>query len=118
MFLERCIRAACIRVYYWIGIKLPDADHASAVCNRVRYWLAKHFLRHCGKNVNIGKGARFDSDLSIGDYSGIGSNSILNGRVTIGDNVMMGEECIILHHNHQFDKLDIQIGRASCRERV
>lgn len=107
MFLKRCIRAVFIRLYYGIGIHLPDADNASVLSNRIRYWMAKHFLRYCGKDVNISKGARIDSDLSIGDYSGIGANSILDGSITIGDNVMMGEECVILHHNHRFDRLDI-----------
>lgn len=107
MFLKRCVRAIFIRLYNVIGIHLPNSENVSSIPNRMRYWMAKHFLKHCGKDVNIGKGARIDSDISIGDYSGIGTNSILDGSITIGDNVMMGEGCIILHHNHRFDRLDI-----------
>lgn len=116
MFIRRCIRAIFIRLYYGIGIHLPDADDALAFPNRIRYWMAKHFLRYCGKNVNIGKGARIDSDISIGDYSGIGANSILDGSIIIGNNVMMGKECIILHHNHRFDRLDVPMSQQGFYE--
>lgn len=116
MLLNRCIRALFIRLYYMIGIHLPDADDAAALPNRIRYWMAKHFLRKCGKNVNISKGARIDSDISIGDNSGIGANSMLNGSITIGDNVMMGEECVIFHQNHRFDRLDIPMCQQGFSE--
>ena len=116
MLLNRCIRAVFIRLYSLIGIHLPDADDANAIPNRIRYWMAKQFLKHCGKNVNISKGARIDSDISIGDNSGIGANSMLNGSITIGDNVMMGEECVVFHQNHRFDRLDIPMCQQGFSE--
>ena len=72
-----------------------------------RAFLAKGYISHCGKNVNIDKYATFSSHLSIGDNSGIGKHSFLQGEVIIGSNVMMGAECLIYTQNHEFSSKEI-----------
>ena len=68
---------------------------------------AKGFIRKCGKNVNIEHGAVISSKLSIGDNSGVGIDCICGGEVTIGNDVMMGPECVIISRNHAFADTEI-----------
>ena len=87
---------------------LPDNDSLVNVGQRrVRGFFARRFLKKCGKNVNIQKNSRFSHRCKIGDNSGIGRNSKLFGEVIIGNDVMMGADCIIYTQNHAFDRLDV-----------
>lgn len=74
---------------------------------KIRSVLAKGFIKHGGKNINIEKGASFGRRLQIGDNSGVGINALLDGEVIIGNNVMMGPDVIIYTQNHEFSSLDI-----------
>ena len=60
-----------------------------------------------GRNVNIEHGADFDSRLVIGDNSSLGIDAEAHGPVTIGRDVMMAPECVILTQNHCHDRTDI-----------
>lgn len=59
-------------------------------------------LSSCGKNVNIEKGATFSTKSTIGNNSGIGVKAHL-GVVHIGNDCLMGEECLIVTRNHGFE---------------
>ena len=74
---------------------------------RLRAFCGKLILEHCGSNVNIEKGAQFSVAVSLGDNSGIGVNALISSYVTIGNDVMMGPECMIFTSNHGMDRLDI-----------
>lgn len=63
---------------------------------------AKLLLQHCGKKINVDKGARFSTNCTLGENSGIGAYAKL-GTVYIGNDVMMGEYCTIITKNHKFD---------------
>lgn len=99
-------RAICYRLYIYFGRHLPSSVN-SGFSKRIRYLLAKGFLEQCGRNVNIEHGAQFDSSLKIGSNSGIGINCVCGGLASVGENVMMGPECVMLPHFHAFDRLDI-----------
>lgn len=58
-----------------------------------RGFCGKLILKNCGKKVN-------------GDYSGIGVNARLNGKVVIGNYVMMGPNCTRITRNHCFESLE------------
>ena len=47
----------------------------------------------------------------IGDGSGIGVNCSIHGPLTIGDNVMMGPDVVILTSNHNFANIDIPMSK-------
>jgi maltose O-acetyltransferase len=55
------------------------------------------------------------SKIAIGDNSGFGMNSRI-GSVTIGKNVMMGPDCLILTKNHAFDSTDIPMNMQGYKE--
>lgn len=58
--------------------------------------LAKH-----GKNINIEKGAKFSKLVELGDNSGLGINCNIMGKCIIGNDVMMGPDCIVYTRNHK-----------------
>lgn len=60
-----------------------------------------------GRNVNIEHGAEFDARLVVGDNSSVGVDSTVLGPVTIGRDVMMGPECVIITRNHSHSRTDI-----------
>jgi len=96
--------------YYCFARYLPASDSRCCIWIRpVRRCITKGLFKRSGKNINIEKGAYFGdgSQIEIGDNSGIGVNCRVCGPVTIGDNVMMGPDVIILTEGHKFDRLDI-----------
>lgn len=97
-------------LYYSIGIHLPESDRPfNFKAKEFRRACVKQLFNYVGKEVNIEKGVTFGrgSDISIGDYSGIGIDARVQGPLKIGKNVMMGPEVIIYTHNHKFDRKDI-----------
>lgn len=70
---------------------------------RLRAFCGKLILTKCGKNVNIERGADFSSKVELGDNSGIGINAAISGKCIIGNDVMMGPQCIVYTVNHKFD---------------
>ena len=82
----------------------------------IRGFFAKLYLDKCGDNINIQKNARFSHTCHIGNNSGIGQNSVLYGKVCIGDNVMMGTECLIYTQNHSFARTDVPMCMQGFQE--
>lgn len=108
MLLDRVKRSFYRRLYHCIGKRLPtSAGKYGNVYRKIRVCMIKNFIEECGTNINIEKGAEFDPELKIGDNSGIGVDCMLSGRITIGKNVMMGNQCIMYSYSHAFDRLDI-----------
>ena len=113
--LKRIKRAICRRLYYGIGIHLKSSVQ-SDFARKVRYHLGSKFVEHCGENVNFEKGARFNPELSIGDYSGVGVNCLVSGRTYIGNHVMMGPDCIMYSYSHAYDRLDVPMDQQGFEE--
>lgn len=82
----------------------------------LRSWVGGKAIEYCGKNVNIDKNAYFSRKLSIGDNSGIGANSQLQGKIIIGKNVMMGAECFKYTVNHKFSDLSTPMYKQGYEE--
>lgn len=95
-------------VYLVLAKHMPLSDSRFSLgAKRLRRFCARAALPHCGKNVNIERGAQFSWDLSIGDNSGIGVDSLISFGVTIGNDVMMGPECMIFTNNHGMERRDV-----------
>lgn len=104
-------------IYNLLGKHMPLSDgRFSFGSKKIRALCGKLILEHCGENVNIEKGARFDSRTSLGDNSGIGVNAFLSPCVTIGNDVMMGPDCVILTSNHGFDNLEMPMWKQPFTE--
>lgn len=104
-------------LYRLIAKHMPLSDgHFSFGSKKLRAFCGKLALKHCGKNVNIEKGAQFAWDLSLGDNSGVGVNSLISPCVTIGNDVMMGPECMMFTSNHGMSDLDVPMWRQKSTE--
>ena len=90
-------------LYYGFARHLPESySHIKLGQKWLRGKCGKLILSKCGKKVNIEHGAIFSSKVEIGSCSGIGINALIQGKCIIGDNVMMGPECMIFTVNHNF----------------
>lgn len=89
------------KTIYVVGKHMPLSDSRFSLgSKKIRGLCGKLILKHCGKNVNIEKGAEFSSEVSLGDNSGIGVNALISSYVNIGNDVMMGRDCMIFTSNH------------------
>ncbi|HBT86427.1 MAG TPA: transferase [Porphyromonadaceae bacterium] len=84
----------------------------------LRYISTKLILDECGKNVDIEKGAHFSRRCTIGDNSGIGIDCKLNGKVIVGNNVLMGPEVMMFTINHNHSRTDIPMKRQGTSEEM
>lgn len=95
-------------IYNTIGKHMPMSDSKfNFGSKKIRRFCGKMILKSCGRNVNIERGAHFSSEVSLGDNSGIGINAQIAPFVTIGNDVMMGPECLMYTSNHGMDRIDI-----------
>ena len=102
------IRKILGKLLYAFFIHMPESFEKPNLGQRFfRGFCGKLILKNCGKKVNIEKGAKFSSEVELGDYSGIGVNARLNGKVVIGNYVMMGPNCTCITRNHCFESLEI-----------
>jgi maltose O-acetyltransferase len=71
----------------------------------LRNRLAHGILDACGKDVNVERGCHLGSGrhISLGDRSGIGINAEIYPYVTIGKDVMMAPDVLLITENHRFD---------------
>lgn len=97
----------CLFFYRAIAVRLPVSNSKfSFGSKKIRSFLTKNIVEKSGYDINVEKGAQFSNTIEIGNNSGIGVDSMLSGKVIIGDNVMMGPEVYIYTQNHRFDRLD------------
>ena len=95
-------------LYNFIGIHMPISfSRFNLGSKKIRAFCGRLILDRCGKNVNIEKGAVFSKHVKLGDNSGIGIRCQIENYVTIGNDVMMGPDCVVLTANHMFDRVDI-----------
>lgn len=102
----------------YVGYQLTAQwlPHHLSFARALRRLWARCIAKKVGKNVNIEKGAHFTPDLVIGDNSGVGINSEMNGPVTIGKNVMMGPEVIVYTSAHAHARTDISMMEQGFEE--
>ena len=105
----RIDRKMLFRVLYEVICKnLPSSEMPMGfIAKRIRAYVARGFISSCGNEINIEHGASISSKLKIGDRSGVGIHSVCSGDITIGNDVMMAPECVILTVNHAFSRVDI-----------
>lgn len=94
----------------------PSGSRIFFLGKYLRRFCGKLILNKCGRQVNIEKGSYFNSECELGDYSGIGINCILDGKVIIGNHVMMGPYCLIYTRNHSFNDTSITMDKQGFQE--
>lgn len=105
-------KIVCYELYKFIGYHLPKSrNNCTGFFEKIRYLLVRGYIDECGKKVNIQRRATIAKRVKIGDYSGVGANSLVQGNVFIGKHVMMGPEVYIYTQNHCFEKTDTTIDK-------
>lgn len=99
-------------IYLSFARWLPSTDNVMPLRNairRFRSYVGSKCLASYNGVINIEHMADFGTgnDISIGNNSGIGVRCRIRGPLTIGDNVMMGPEVIILSGGHGYQRVDI-----------
>lgn len=102
----RLKRTLCRRIYFRFAWRLSSSVQSER-SKKIRFFLTKNFIEKCGEDVNIKQYARFNSELNIGNHSGIGKNCFISGRTYIGNDVMMGPDCIMYSYSHEHGRIDI-----------
>lgn len=106
-------------LYNFFAKNLPSATSRLKIGQqKIRGFCGKLILKECGKNVNIEKGAVFSAKASLGNNSGFGKRALIQGEVKVGDNVMMGPDCIIYTQNHRFDDLETPMIEQGFQEEI
>ena len=106
------LKLACLMLYYSFAKYLPASNNRIGyVARYVRRVICHPIFRSSGRNINIERGAYFGtgSEIEIGDNSGIGVRCEVCRPVSIGSNVMMGPDVIVLTTSHTFDRIDVPI---------
>ena len=105
-----------IILYNCVAKKLPVSySKIKLFQKQLRGFCGQLMLDECGKNINIEKNAVFSTRCKLGNNSGIGINAFL-GVVYIGDNVMMGPDCICYSRNHEFSRIDVPMINQGFQE--
>ena len=105
--IRKITRIIATILYFGLARHLPSSYSplSFGLTRPLRASLCRFMFRKCGKNINVERGAWVGYNIEIGDNSGIGINAQLNasGGVTIGKNVMMGPDVVILTQDHKHD---------------
>lgn len=108
------VQLLCLSLYYGFAQFLPTSYSILGGGGKcVRYQLVKRIFKKCGKNVNVERRANFGAgtEIEIGDNSGLGVNCMIPNGTIIGNDVMMGENCFIIRHNHIHTRTDIPMNK-------
>ncbi|MBI5094609.1 MAG: glycosyltransferase [Candidatus Hydrogenedentes bacterium] len=93
-------------LYHCVAKQLPSSysDLGGRVSNALRIWICKGLFcgrcdaLHIERNAHLG----YWDKITIGSGSSIGENAYIDAEVSIGDDVMMGRDVVILGRNHEF----------------
>ena len=110
-------------LYYGFARRLPKSTVPiiGKFSRQLRFLCCKHLFAKCGKGLNVEQGAYFGNgkDVRVGAKVGIGKNFTMHNCVlTIEDNVMMGEEVMIIGGGHRFERIDIPMGEQEAKEKT
>lgn len=106
-------------LYYCFASLLPGPGlPLGGLAQWLRNLCARNMMAYCGQGVRIGVRASFGngSRIRVGNNSAISDRTWILGEVTIGENVMMAPEVVILTYNHGFDRLDIPMIQQGVTE--
>lgn len=76
---------------------------------RIRSFLVRNYLKKCGKRPIVKQGGEISLYATCGNYSEIGTRSMIQSNVHLGDYVIMGPDVKIYSRNHKFDTLEVPI---------
>lgn len=106
-------------IYYLFLRKIhPFTSEDNCLSNKMRYYVARRVLKHCGKGTIVRYNCYFGSGdrLYAGDRCSLGYNARLLGNITLGDDCMMGPDVVMMSMSHAFNRIDIPIKQQGAQE--
>ena len=91
--------------------------HTWIISKKIRAIACKLLFINCGKNVDIGRLCKLSFKIQIGDKSSIGDNNYIQGKVTIGNNVMIGPQVMFIASNHNYSDISTPMNRQGKSEK-
>ena len=107
-------------IYYSIINKLPSSLYGvNFFSKNLRPIFIKYIFKSVGKNLCIESNVYFGSgnDISIGNHSGIGINSRIQGPLVIGNHVMIGPNLSIYTNDHAHRNTNIPMTQQGFTEK-
>jgi len=114
--LNSLINLGALALYYGFARHLPPSDGflGLGLGKRLRRATCSHIFRHCGRNVNVERGAYFGYgrhvSIAFGSCIGIDAHLYSGASITIGSGVIMGPDVVILTSSHRF----YDVGQPIC----
>lgn len=93
-------------LYRYVAVHLPEAQRPGSPIRCFRYLCLRGYADSVGKSVNVQNRATVGRRVTIGDYSGIGRDCLVQSGTTIGKHVMMGPEVLIFTQNHSHASIE------------
>lgn len=103
-------------LYYGFARYLPKSTMPGLgrLSKVLRRFVCKRIFARSGVKLNVEKNAYFGNgkDIRVGNYVGFGKNfKTLNRILTVGDELMMGEDVLFLGGGHKHDDLTTPMGK-------
>ena len=106
-------------IYIYICSWLPhyQLGHTWIIPKKLRSFACKLLFIKCGNKVDIGRLCKLSFNIKLGDKSSIGDNNYIQGKVDIGNNVMIGPQVMFIASNHNYSDLSIPMNRQGKTEK-
>lgn len=110
-------------LYYAIARHLPKSTipFFGKMASKLRRFCCKRMFASYGGKLNVEQGAYFGrgNDVRVGTSVGLGKNFTMHNCIlTVEDDLMMGEEVMILGGGHHFDDLNKPMGMQGAKEKT
>lgn len=92
-------------IYVFIGGQLPhyQCGYRWPISSRIRQFCARLMFVSCGRDVDIGRKISFSSNVEMGNSSGIGDFAHIQGKLKIGNHVMIAPRCAFIASDHNIE---------------
>lgn len=99
------LRSLYVFLYYSIATHLPSTSFPGGTLSQwFRVFLACKMLKSAGKGLRVGRCANIASGarISVGNNCGLAERLQIIGDVTIGDDLMLGPQVVMISYNHEY----------------
>lgn len=109
-------------LYYGFARFLPKSTTPilGKLSKKIRQFLCSRIFSRAGAKLNVEQGVYFGNgrDIRVGNDVGFGKNfKTLNRRLTIDDELMMGEDVLFLGGGHNFEDVETPMGKQGGKEK-
>lgn len=106
-------------LYTLIGSLFPHyyMGRECRIGKKVRSISCRLIFEQCGRDIDIGKHVKFSTCISLGNRSGIGDNCYFQGRVTLGDDVMMAPKVSFIADTHVYEDISLPMNQQGMQSK-